>query len=87
MSGVGRLIAEANICPLVIPMFHMGMDTVLPNTEPYVPQMNQKLSICVGQPLIFDELVQKMKNENYSLVSSTDNMHRLIVNYSLARNS
>ena len=22
--GVGRLIAEANICPLVVPLYHLG---------------------------------------------------------------
>ncbi|CAF3557541.1 unnamed protein product [Adineta steineri] len=65
--GVGRLIAEANICPLVVPFYHLGMDSVLPNQPPYYPQMNQKVSIYVGEPLIFDELVQKMKKENRSL--------------------
>lgn len=45
------------------------MDSVLPNKEPYVPQMGQKVSIYVGEPLVFDDLVQKMKNENRSLVS------------------
>ena len=44
------------------------MDSVLPNTEPYVPQIGKKVSIYVGEPLIFDDLVQKMKKENRSLV-------------------
>ncbi len=44
------------------------MDSVLPNKEPYVPQMWKKVSIYVGEPLIFDELVQNMKKENRSLV-------------------
>ncbi|CAF1024278.1 unnamed protein product [Adineta ricciae] len=65
--GVGRLIAEATICPLVVPFYHLGMDSVLPNTEPYIPQRGQKVSIYVGEPLVFDELVQKMKSENRSL--------------------
>jgi hypothetical protein len=47
----------------------LGMDTVLPNEEPYVPQIGEKVSIYVGEPLIFDELVQTMKKENHSLVS------------------
>jgi hypothetical protein len=46
----------------------LGMDSVLPNVEPYVPQIGHKVSIYVGEPLIFDELVQKMKKENRSLV-------------------
>ena len=47
------------------------MDSVLPNQEPYVPQKYQKVSVYVGEPLIFDELVQKMKKENRSLVKFT----------------
>lgn len=46
------------------------MDNVLPNEEPYIPQIGKKVSIYVGEPLIFDELVQKMKKENHSLVSN-----------------
>ena len=46
----------------------LGMDSVLPNKEPYVPKTGQKVSIYVGEPLIFDELVQRMKKENRSLV-------------------
>ncbi|CAF1067222.1 unnamed protein product [Adineta steineri] len=65
--GVGRLIAEANICPLVVPFYHLGMDSVLPNVEPYRPKMGQKVSIYIGEPLIFDDLVNKMKKENRSL--------------------
>ncbi|CAF0762524.1 unnamed protein product [Rotaria sordida] len=65
--GVGRLIAEANICPLVVPFYHLGMDSVLPNVEPYVPKIGQKVSIYVGEPLILDNLVEKMKKENRSL--------------------
>jgi hypothetical protein len=53
---------------MMIVCFFVGMDSVLPNREPYVPQMGQKVSIYVGEPLIFDELVQKMKKENHSLV-------------------
>jgi len=65
--GIGRLIAEANITPLFIPFYHLGMDSVLPNQEPYRPQTGQKVSIYIGEPMIFDDLVQKMKSENRSL--------------------
>jgi hypothetical protein len=44
------------------------MDSVLPNKEPYTPQMGQKVSIYVGEPLILDDLVKRMKIENRSLV-------------------
>jgi hypothetical protein len=44
------------------------MDSVLPNVEPYSPKMGQKVSIYVGEPLILDNLVKSMKEENRSLV-------------------
>lgn len=44
------------------------MDDVLPNTEPYVPQMGKKVSIYVGEPLMFDGLIEEMKKEKRSLV-------------------
>jgi hypothetical protein len=47
------------------------MDFVLPNVEPYKPKMGQKVSIYVGEPLILDDLVAKMKKENRSLVCIT----------------
>ena len=87
IPGVGRLIAEASVCPLVIPFYHLGrrsllpckrsqlyligMDSVLPNVEPYKPEMGQKVSIYIGEPLVLDELVAKMKQENQSLVHVT----------------
>ena len=66
--GVGRLIAEASICPLVVTFYPLGMDSVLPNVEPYKPQTGQKVSIYVGEPLILDDMVSNMKKENRSLV-------------------
>jgi len=44
------------------------MDSVLPNVEPYSPKTGQKVSIYVGDPLVLDELVEKMKKENQSPV-------------------
>lgn len=44
------------------------MDSVLPNVEPYSPKTGQKVSIYFGEPLILDDIVEKMKKENLSLV-------------------
>lgn len=44
------------------------MDSVLPNVEPYSPKMGQKVSIYVGDPISFDDLLAKMKQENRSAV-------------------
>lgn len=41
---------------------------MLPNVEPYRAKIGQKVSIYIGEPLTFDDLVEKMKKENRSLV-------------------
>jgi monolysocardiolipin acyltransferase len=33
--GVGRMICEAKVAPVVIPIYHQGMDSILPNRTPY----------------------------------------------------
>ncbi len=33
--GVGRLIADSKVTPIVIPIYHQGMDSILPNRTPY----------------------------------------------------
>ena len=38
--GVGRLISECRprMLPIVVPIYHLGMDSVLPNKKPYIPR-------------------------------------------------
>lgn len=59
--GVGRLIADAQQTPIVLPFYHFGMDDILPNKTPYRPLINKKLTIVVGKPMYFDDLVVEMK--------------------------
>lgn len=51
--GVGRLLAESKLCPIFIPFWHIGMDNVLPNVEPYRPQLGHVVTINVGKPIDF----------------------------------
>lgn len=61
--GIGRLIAECKICPIVIPFWHLGMDSVLPNVEPYIPRFGQTVTILFGKPVDFSALREKLWSE------------------------
>ncbi|EEC03268.1 phosphate acyltransferase, putative [Ixodes scapularis] len=65
-EGVGRLIAESKKCPIVIPFWHVGMNNVLPNKEPYVPHWGQMVTILIGDPIDFSPLRDTMKKQEKS---------------------
>lgn len=64
--GVGRLVAESKVTPKVVPFWHVGMDDILPNKRPYIPQIGNKLTLVVGNPMDFSELLTKMRSAQCS---------------------
>lgn len=56
--GVGRIIYESPRTPLVVPIWHEGMDQVLPNTEPYMFRFRKKITLHYGQPIDVEDIVQ-----------------------------
>lgn len=64
--GVGRLIAECKVCPIVIPMWHVGMDSVLPNVEPYRPNRGKRVTLVFGEPIQLEGVVEQLKKDNKS---------------------
>lgn len=59
--GIGRIIYESPRVPLVLPMWHEGMDDVLPNVEPYIPRINKKVTLNVGEPVDLQDFVEDLK--------------------------
>ena len=54
--GVGRMLYETYpIKPIVIPIWHEGMDEVLPNYPPYYYRYNKKLTFNYGPPIDLDQ--------------------------------
>ncbi|RZF42891.1 hypothetical protein LSTR_LSTR017488 [Laodelphax striatellus] len=59
--GVGRMIYESPVTPILVPIWHLGMDEVLPNEPPYIPKAGKRLTFNFGQPIDFNELVADLR--------------------------
>ncbi|RWS11128.1 Tafazzin-like Acyltransferase [Dinothrombium tinctorium] len=76
--GIARLILEAidfdssnNSSKYLelLPFYHIGMNRVLPNVKPYIPQAFKKVTVCFREegPIVFDKkfIVETCCNGNY----------------------
>ncbi|XP_052777298.1 tafazzin-like isoform X2 [Mya arenaria] len=62
--GIGRLVAESKVCPIVLPYWHLGMEVVWPMKIPYYPRAGKKLTVLIGEPLDFTDDLNTLRNEN-----------------------
>lgn len=59
--GVGRLILESPVTPIVIPICHLGMDQVLPNEPPYMLKTGKKVTMNYGEPIDFSNMLAELR--------------------------
>lgn len=64
--GIGRIVYETKRMPTILPIWHEGMDTVLPNTPPYILQFGKKITINVGKPIDLQQLVDDLRLKDAS---------------------
>jgi hypothetical protein len=57
--GVGRLIADTHPTPIVVPIFHAGMEQILSVGAMVPVACGKQLAIRVGEPLCFEDLKAK----------------------------
>lgn len=62
--GVGQMIYKSPIMPIVVPICHVGMETILPNKPPYYLRCGQKVTFNFGEPIDLKTLVSKLKESN-----------------------
>lgn len=64
--GVGRLIYELPVLPVIIPIWHIGMDYVLPNYPPYILKCGNKVTLNFGKPIDLSEVLLGLRKEEVS---------------------
>lgn len=83
--GVGRLVADAKVSPIVVPFWHEGMEEVSPMKQPYAFHLMkswingpQNVTISVGRPLTFDDVRTQLKQNQISAVEARERITAVI---------
>ncbi|XP_060584692.1 tafazzin-like [Ruditapes philippinarum] len=59
--GVGRLIADTPVTPLVLLIHHVGFEKIFPNEGILYPRVGKKSSIYISEPIDFTQEVTLLK--------------------------
>ncbi|KAG5677801.1 hypothetical protein PVAND_007529 [Polypedilum vanderplanki] len=63
--GIGRILKELYpIQPIIIPIYHIGMDNLLPNYPPYYFRFNNKLTFNFGNPIDISDVMKNISDNN-----------------------
>ncbi|CAA0831485.1 Phospholipid/glycerol acyltransferase family protein [Striga hermonthica] len=63
--GIGRLVLDADNVPIVVPFVHTGMQEVMPVGAKF-PRVGKTVTILVGDPIGFDDLINEEPQKNIS---------------------
>lgn len=73
--GIGRMVAAADIPPVVVPFIHAGMENVMPKGSMF-PRTGNTVKVIVGEPIPVDDLLW-----NYSQgIASEEELVRGVTN-------
>lgn len=60
--GIGRILYETPVIPIILPIWHIGMDQILPNEPPYYLRFGKKVTYNFGAPIILNELIESLRS-------------------------
>jgi monolysocardiolipin acyltransferase len=65
--GVGKLVTEARVPPVVLPIYHLGMANVIPYHGRW-PRPGKDILFVIGKPIYFDETLAKLRSQGLDKV-------------------
>jgi monolysocardiolipin acyltransferase len=69
--GVGRILLETYpINPIIIPIWHEGMEEMLPNYPPYYFRLNTKITFNFGNPIDLRKTMKMIHDEKVDEVEA-----------------
>lgn len=73
--GVGRMLYECmkakdQTMPIIIPIWHEGMDILLPNYPPYYFRLGQHLTFNVGNPIDLKDFIKRLIDDNVDEITA-----------------
>jgi len=84
--GVGRLVMEAKVSPIILPVYHVGMNTILPNPkegedQPVVVRPGNLVTVCIGEPIDLSGLREFYKSDSIerSWIGITSEIQRAMI--------
>ncbi|KAM7478244.1 hypothetical protein LguiA_026457 [Lonicera macranthoides] len=63
--GIGRLVLDADIVPMVVPFVHTGMQDIMPIGAKF-PRIGKMVTVLIGDPIEFDDLLNIEEDQNVS---------------------
>lgn len=58
------MIYESPVLPIVVPIWHIGMDDILPNEPPYYIRFGKRVTYNFGKPIDLSQLVNRLREQN-----------------------
>ncbi|CAG7721591.1 unnamed protein product, partial [Allacma fusca] len=64
--GIGRIVADLERPPIIIPFWHVGIQNIMPNYRPYYPRIGKKLFVNIGKPIDVSVVLKNVEDKKAS---------------------